>query len=192
MRRIALIWVSLVAAIPVLAQERHWSHPDFLQLQYAGSIGYLSGGVGYDVFRYRARASLHFGYVPGDKGGPLNIFSTRLVFAPAVYSVGKRITVNPFDIGFMISYHLGSNFRTRWPSHRYPENYYWWQTSFRVHLNYQPSLTIRLRDHTIIKSVSAYLDVNANELYLVSLFQNLESLRPGDVVKLGIGIRANY
>ena len=192
MGRTLTIFLLLFGTGLTQAQERHWSHPDFLQLQYAGSIGYLSGGVGYDIFRNHARASLHFGHVPKGKGGALNIFSTRLMFVPGSYSAGKRVIISPYDIGLMISYHLGSDFRSRWPDHRYPENYYWWQTSFRFHLNYQPSVTVHIRNHTVFKSVTAYLDVNTNELYLVSLFQNLETLRPGDILKLGFGIRAHY
>ena len=46
------------------AQDRHWTHPDFLETQYAGSIGYLSGGIGYDILRNHARVSAHFGHVP--------------------------------------------------------------------------------------------------------------------------------
>ena len=109
-----------------------------------------------------------------------------------MYPVTERAVITPFDLGLMISYHLGSDFRSRWPSHRYPDSYYWWQTSFRFHLSYQPSITILLRDHTVFKTVTAFLDVNANELYLVSMFQNLKTIRPYDAFKLGAGVRLHY
>lgn len=173
-------------------QERHWTHPDFITAQYAGSIGYLSGGVGYDIFKNRVRLSAHYGHVPKWKGGPLNIVATKFIYDPAVYQLTDRAAIRPFDFGLMVSYHMGSNFLSRWPTHRYPESYYWWQTSFRFHLNYQPSITILLREHTVFKTVTAFLDINANELYLVSMFQNLKTIRPHDAFKLGAGIRLHY
>ena len=178
--------------VPVRSQERHWSHPDFAELQYAGSIGYVSGGLGYDILRNNARISAHFGHVPKWKGGTINIFATKFFYVPSVHQVSERVLETPFDFGLMISYHLGSDFRSRWPSHRYPERYYWWQTSFRFHLSYQPSVTIAIRDHTVFKTVTAFLDANANELYLVSMFQNLKTIRPYDAFRLGAGIRLHY
>jgi hypothetical protein len=193
MRTVLIILFVFVNLTIGRSQERHWSTPDYLVLQYAGSIGYLSGGVGYNVFKDRARASLHFGHVPKTVGGPLNIFATKLMVVPRrPYRLSDRSTLSPFDFGLMVSYHLGEDFRSTWPEHRYPERYYWWQTSFRLHLNYQPSVTIKIRDHTTFKAVSGYLELNTNELYLISLFQNLHALRVWDVMKLGAGMRLHF
>jgi hypothetical protein len=130
--------------------------------------------------------------VPKKFGGPLNIFAAKLLFTPARYVVSREVLVNPFDVGLMISYHLGDDFRSKWPEHQYPEHYYWWQTSFRFHLNIESSFTIRLRDHTTFKAVTGYIEMNANELYLVSYFQNLKGLAPTDVLKLGAGARFHF
>jgi hypothetical protein len=176
----------------IKAQERHWSSPDHLVVQYAGSIGYASGGVGYDVFRGRARASAHFGHVPKAAGGPLNIFSTKLLFVPQRYRLTQHTSINPFDLGIMVSYHLGGDFRSTWPEHRYPENYYWWQTSFRFHLNLESSVTLKLREDTTFRMLTGYIELNSNELYLVSLFKNLHTLSLADVVKIGIGTRFHF
>lgn len=129
------ILLFTLTCVASFAQERHWTYPDFITAQYAGSIGYLSGGIGYDILKNRARVTVHYGHVPKWKGGPLNIFATKFLYVPAVYQVTDRAAISPFDFGLMVSYHLGSNFRSRWPTHRYPERYYWWQTSFRFHLN---------------------------------------------------------
>ena len=178
--------------ITAFAQERHWSSPDHVILQYAGSIGYVSGGVGHNVFKGKARASLHFGHVPKAVGGPLNIFSTKLLFVPRRYQVSERVVVNPFDAGLMISYHLGETFQSKWPEHQYPENYYWWRTSFRFHLNLESSVTMKMKDNTTFKAATGYLELNSNELYLVSLFQNRRSLMLWDVLMVGAGVRLHF
>jgi len=189
---LVIVSVFCMISFPVLSQGRKGMNPDFLQSQYAGSIGFLSVGVGYDIFKERARVSISYGYVPKVYGGPLNVLATKLMFVPAVYRLSEKIVVNPFDFGLMVSYHMGSDFRTRWPSHRYPENYYWWQTSFRFHLNYQASLTYELSRKNIFKSWTAYLDLNSNELYLISYGQNHHSLKLGDIIKVGVGLRLHY
>jgi hypothetical protein len=186
------ILICLAFSNAAISQESHWTHPDFVEAQYAGSIGYISGGAGYDILRNRARVSLHFGHVPKWKGGTMNIFATKFLYVPAVYQISEKAVIHPFDFGMMVSYHLGSDFRSRWPSHRYPESYYWWQTSFRFHFNFQPSVSILIRDHTVFKTLTAFLDINANELYLISMFQNTKTIRPYDAFKLGAGIRLHY
>lgn len=192
MRLPVLIFVLCFTLTEVNSQVRHWTHPDFIQLQYAGSIGYFSAGAGYNIFRDRARASLSYGHVPESKGGTLNIFAGKLMFIPKQYSLSQNTTISPYDLGLMVSYHAGSDFRSRWPGHRYPENYYWWQTSFRFHLNFQPSATFKVRDHTVFKAVTTYLDINTNELYMVSFFQNLNTIRFYQIFKLGAGVRMHF
>jgi hypothetical protein len=174
------------------AQERHWTSPDELILQYAGSIGQFSGGVGYDIFKGRGQTSFHYGHVPKRVGGTLNVFAAKLVYIPRVWKVSERTTIRPLDLGFMISYHLGEDFTTDWPSTRYPKNYYWWQTSFRLHLLAQPSITIKIREHTVFRYITGYLEINTNDLYLVSYFQNTKGLSPEDIFVLGIGTRFHF
>jgi hypothetical protein len=191
MRQLFIVFFVL-AIITAKGQERKWFEPDFVGVQYAGSIGYISGMAGYRVFKEKARWSFHMGHVPQAQGGPLNIFASKLLFVPKRYTLSDRVIANPFDAGLMISYHLGSDFRSKWPEHRYPENYYWWQTSFRIHALLQSSLTIQLRHHTVFKSTTFYIEANTNELYLVSYIQNSKGLDLIDILKLGAGIRLQF
>jgi hypothetical protein len=187
-----IIFISLcLVSFGLKAQDRALFSPDHLILQYAGSIGEVSGGVGYNVFKGKARASLHFGHVPKAEGGPLTILSTKLIFIPRSYRISERAIINPFDAGLMVSYHFGEAFQSTWPSH-YPENYYWWKTTFRFHLNIESSITVKIRDHTTFKAITGYIEFNSNELYLVSFFQNMESLRLADVVMLGAGAKFHF
>jgi hypothetical protein len=172
--------------------QRKGLHPDFLGMQYAGSIGYLSGSVGWNLIQNKTRFSFHGGYVPRYFGGPLNIMSAKFAAVPKVYHLSETTTINPFDLGLMVSYHFGDDFQTRWPDQRYPAGYYWWQTSFRFHIFLQSSVTFKLRDHTVFKYFTPYIEVNSNELYLVSLFQNLHGMRASDVLKLGVGARLSF
>lgn len=190
MRSLILVLLYLICVMPGSAQERGL-RPDFVTTQYAGSIGFVSVGAGYNIFKDKARASLQYGYVPHSKGGVLNILSAKMLFRTGTISLSRRTTFEPFAGGVMASYHFGKEFRSRWPGQRYPDGYYWWRTSLKVHLNAQTSLTYKLNSERL-ESVSVFVDLNVNELYLVSYVPNMRSLSIADIVKIGYGMRLNF
>lgn len=61
----------------------------------------------------------------------------------------------------------------------------------RAHLVTETSLTVQLRGHAF-HSLTGYIELNTNELYLISYFQNYRSLNLADIIKVGYGVRANF
>jgi hypothetical protein len=165
--------------------------PDYVNTQYAGSVGWLSVGIDYDILKGRGRLGARYGTVPKKQGGPLHLISSSLFYEPLLVKVSPRLVINPIDVGLKMSYHFGDKFYTQLPS-RYPEGYYWWKSALRFHLATQTALTWKLYNQSNIKSVTGYVELNTNELYLVSYFQNPGSLRLGEVVKTGIGVRLKF
>ena len=90
MRRLILVLLYLICAIPGSAQERGL-RPDFVTTQYAGSIGFVSVGAGYNIFKDKARTSLQYGYVPHSEGGVLNILSAKLLFKKSSFDFPAAI-----------------------------------------------------------------------------------------------------
>jgi hypothetical protein len=165
--------------------------PDFAQIQYAGSNGWMGVGAGYEFFRRRLRTNFQYGYVPPAKGGRLHLFTGAVFYQPVRIKAGPDFRVNPLDFGFKGSYQFGSDYFFRLPS-RYPPNYYWWKPAFRLHLATESSLTYKLPANTGIRTLSAYLEFNTNDLYLVSYVLNAGSLPMREVVKAGIGVRLGF
>lgn len=190
MRKLLLSLLAFLI-VDVASAQKDGFVPDFLTMQYAGSIGFLSVGAGYDVFNNHAMLSLQYGYVPVRKGGGLNVLSAKLLFRTGTVGLSQKTTIEPLSAGMMVSYHLGSEFQSRWPGHRYPDGYYWWRTSLKVHLNTQTSITYKLGSDRF-ESITGFLDLNINELYLVSYFQNAGALSLADIVKVGYGVRLNF
>ncbi|MET7258224.1 hypothetical protein [Dyadobacter fermentans] len=189
-----LRWAALLAtgvASTSYAQFAKKLIPDFAQIQYAGSNGWMGLGAGYELFERRLRTNLQYGYVPPAKGGPLHLFSGAIFYQPVRFRPGSRFQINPLDFGVKGSYQFGNDYFFNLPS-RYPPNYYWWKPAFRLHLATESSLSFKLRPHSGIRSLSAYLEFNTNDLYLVSYVLNAGSLRIGEVVKAGIGIRVGF
>ncbi len=179
-------WLTITDAI---AQQRSKIIPDFAVIQHAGSIGYASVGVGYDLTK-KMRGSLHYGFVPEIKGGGLDILSAKFLYSPWAIRLNKNFQLSPCDFGVLTTYHFGEEFHDRWPS-RYPEGYYWWTSSIRFHLVAESSFTY-LISNSIFKSVSGYIEFNTNDLYLVSFAQNNRSISFFDIVKSGVGIRMKF
>jgi hypothetical protein len=67
------LFVSLFF-VSQLANAQKFLVPDEAILQYAGSIGYLSVGGGYKLFKNeRGNLDFLYGYVPASAGGRLHI-----------------------------------------------------------------------------------------------------------------------
>lgn len=188
MRRVALL-IALLTTSSASAQQSGLT-PDFGTIQYAGSIGFISAGVGYDIFK-RHQLSLYYGHVPERLGGPLHILATKLMFNISSLRISDHVMISPFNAGVMVSYHFGSQFKSRWPSHRYPDGYYWWKTSLRAHLAAETSVTFSFREEKS-QSVSGFVAFNTNELYLISFLKNTRSLSLADIIKVGYGVRVRF
>jgi hypothetical protein len=192
-RAVALVLFSILSVSSVVAQEKaHWAIPDFFAIQHAGSIGFFSAGVGYDVFDSKARFSTHFGTVPFNRGGTLNVLSTKLFFKPTTITVWNRVKFNPVDVGVMVSYHYGDDFESNWPEGVHPKGYYWWHPALRAHLGMESSLTYECKKGHAFKSVTGYIEFNTNELYLVSFVQNMKTVKVWDIIRIGAGARIHF
>lgn len=193
LRAIALLFIIILSYSSTVAQDKeHWAVPDFFVIQHAGSIGFFSAGIGFDVFDSKGRFSTHFGTVPFNRGGIVNVLSTKLFFKPVTTTVWNRVKFNPIDIGVIGSYHYGDDLEANWPEGVHPKGYYWWHPSLRAHLAIESSVTYECRKGHAFKSVTGYLELNTNELYLISYFQNIRSLRPWDIIKIGAGARIHF
>lgn len=182
----------LVITIPFCIGQRRSLTPDFFAIQYAGSIGYLSAGGGYDAFKSRGRASLHFGSVPKNQGGPLNIITGKLFYEPWHIRLSENAEINPADFGLMISYHTGDDFKMNVPDYFKSGNYYWWHTSLRVHLALETSVSINFDPSRFFKKFTGYVEFNTNDLYVVSILKNASTLKPHDLIKVGVGTRFTF
>jgi hypothetical protein len=165
--------------------------PDFVSVQHAGSIGWMSVGTGYNLFKHRVRPGLQYGLVPPNKGGRLHIVTASVFVHPARIRLGKQWSFNPVDVGFKGSYQFGKDYFFDLPS-RYPPNYYWWKPALRLHLATETSLEFKFPHNKRLRSVAAYLEINTNDLYLVSFVMNTRSLGILEVVKAGVGLRLNF
>lgn len=189
----------MLAGLLFLLPERvHAQFPEVLVpkeavIQYAGSIGYLSAGAGYHLFKNkRGSLDFHYGFVPKAKGGDLHIVSAKFAYRPVEIRLKKLGSIYPVNPGVFLSYHFGKEFDLHWDKSQYEEGYYWWSSALRPHLSISNELkldAIKLLRGSKIRSVSIYSEFNTNELYLISYLQNMSGLHLTDIFKLGFGLK---
>jgi hypothetical protein len=190
---IGLILTLLLLAQDILAQRsfKQMITPRHLGLQYAGSIGYMSVGLGYDVSK-NTLLSLHYGYVPEVKGGELHIAALKLQYNPFHIPLGKTFLFEPLNPMVFASYTFSNKLVLRFDPDQYPDSYYFWSPALREHLGLTTELQIRGDQSSKIKSISLYTESNTNDLYLVSWYKNRTKVPFYKIFRLGFGVRINF
>lgn len=69
--------------------------PDQVILQYAGSIGYMSAGIGYNLLKDKTTLSFHYGYVPEPRGGSCILLRSNLITDLFRYAWGNSLSFIP-------------------------------------------------------------------------------------------------
>ncbi len=196
-----VISLSLTIGLLILAGAAHAQFPKVLipkevVLQHGGSIGFLSAGVGYPLFKNeRGSLDLNYGFVPEKRGGPLRILSAKFAYRPFEVKIADGIKLYPANPGFFVSYHIGKQFDFYWDKDTYEDGYYWWSTALRPHLSLSTELkfdALKILKTSHIKGISVYSEFNTNELYMASYYKNTGTISLLEIFKLGLGLRVQF
>lgn len=168
-------------------QPGRWYLPDRYIAVYAGGWGMFSAGV---VFQPVKNADLifNFGYTPPAYG---EIYSVNAIATYNVLPVKftESITFNPISFGGFINTNYSKEVKLNWSS-KYPDDYYWWQSSLRygpiwlMSLNYQP-----LKSRT---DYGVFFQCSTNDLYISSYYGNTNALQLSDILVLGFGVSIGW
>ncbi|HEY5824064.1 MAG TPA: hypothetical protein VIT44_06860 [Cyclobacteriaceae bacterium] len=172
---------------------RKWFVPDHVVVQYAGSIGFISGGAGYDLFKTKnANLDFLFGHVPRFTGSKaINSITLKFNALPIRVVINERTTLYPLTAGAYICYTPGNAYTSRLPSW-YPDGYYWWSEAIRANLFIGGSVNFSLQGMKEKSRLTAYYELGTNEIKLVSYVQNLHELSIWNIVHGGFGFRYHF
>ncbi|CAM4226663.1 hypothetical protein SAMN06265348_107230 [Pedobacter westerhofensis] len=166
--------------------------PDQAILQYAGSIGYLSAGIGYDFFKEKSSLSFLYGYVPKNKGGELDIAAVKFDYKPFKVKIGNQLVWHPINPVAFVSYTFGQEFGFEFDSNVYADGYYFWSPALREHLGVTSELKILGDGSTKIRSISLYAEANTNDLYAINWYHDRKGIAFTDIFRLGFGLKVNF
>ncbi|NRF37844.1 hypothetical protein HQN83_03905 [Pedobacter sp. LMG 31643] len=186
----------LLTSTKISAQNFKFLIPDEAIVQYAGSIGYFSGGVGYELFgNKRGNLDLLYGFVPGSKGGVLNIATAKFGYRPWSIKVKDWGKFYPFNPAIFATYTFHKDLSFKFPSGQYAHDYYYWSEALRPHLAFSSEIELdakKLLKNIGIRAIGLYIEANTNDFYLINYFQNTSALTVTDIFQLGIGMRVKF
>lgn len=170
--------------------------PDFVRFQYAGSVGLINLGCGWDYGkRHQWETDFMFGYIPRyDKETPLFSFTLRQTCVPWTKPLyGERFSFQPLSFGMFVNSVLSSEYWTREPK-RYPDgSYYRFSSKVRFHIFVGQRYTIHIPVHKryLASKASFVWELSTCDLYLVSKVPN-KSLPWHEILSLSLGLKYDF
>ena len=138
--------------------------PDWARLQFAGSQGFLSAGVGYGFLEDRIDAAFLYGYLPWSVGGVIvHTLSAKTTVAPLRLKVHTGTTFYPVLAGVSAIVGLGDDYFLILPP-RYREYYWpsalrlWYFAGTRIRQDFKPGVPFA-------RGVGLIFEIGATDAY---------------------------
>ena len=171
-----------------------WSKliPTQLKIQYAGDMGFLSLGPGWDLGKKRRwEINTFVGFIRETNVSPTHItFTLKQTYKPFRVSLGEKFELEPLTAGFYINKVFGQYFWQRLPD-RYPKGYYFWALNTRFNVFLGEAITFRFSKYLSGDTLSLFYEFNTNDLYIISAINN-DYLNIMDIINLSFGVKFTF
>lgn len=204
-RRLLCFWM-LCAVISLSAQDAYqkkidkyheiWTNliPKYVKLQYAGSMGFLSFGTGWDYGKNNQwETDVFLGFIPRYSTDDFKItFTLKQNFIPWKVRLNPSFSLDPLACGIYMNTVFGEDFWISEPE-RYPSGYYSFSTKLRmnVFLGQRITYNIPASKRYSANAITFFYEISTNELYLISRIQN-RYLTPKDYLGLSLGLKIQF
>jgi len=162
--------------------------PDYVKLQFAGGIGFISPGIGYTFFNNKLDVSLFYSYIPKSMTvDDLHSISLQFTGKLLQFSLSKNIDIYPLNIGIFAHHTFGSEFWVIQPD-KYSKGYYWWYPGINAGFILGGEIKTKLfANKTPASGIAFYVRVGSRGLYVASKAGN-SSIPLKDIIELGFGV----
>ncbi len=171
--------------------QSNWNKliPKYQNLQFAGSIGLLSAGIGWDYGKQRQwESEIMFGFVPEFSSNKTKVtFTVKQNYVPWEVSLGKNWVLEPLETGLFMNTVLADDFWVKEPE-KYPSSYYKFSTRIRFHVFLGQRIAFDAGKHFPFRRITAYYELSTCDLYLLSKFTN-KYVKMGDILSLSFGLK---
>ena len=163
--------------------------PKYQNVQYAGSMGLLSLGVGWDYGRKKQwETEIMFGLVPRFSSNKAKVtFTLKQNYVPWEVSLGKNWVLEPLETGLFVNTVLASDFWVKEPE-KYPNNYYKFSTRVRFHAFLGQRIALNMKENFPFRRITVYYELSTCDLYLISKFTN-QYVKMVDILSLSFGLK---
>ncbi len=202
MKTLLTIIFFLITALGLQAQQevdsvirlpRPWMLPSHFKVQFAGSMGLISSGIGYEILKNKAELDIYAGYTPESVGGDYFFtFTPKFTYKPWHIGLKNNWSVTPLTTGAFFVFTTGSEFKTYRPDY-YPRGYYWWSDGMRPNIFIGGMLHKKSKRETAaFTNTTLYYELGSNDLKMTSYILNTQYFSILDVLHLGIGLKFNF
>lgn len=148
------------------ARSRKQYLPDFVQVQFAGNIGFLSAGMGYSTRTRNYQVSLIYGYVPKSIARTyIHTIALKNTFPITRFALNDHQILVPY-LGLGASFELSGNSFFRQPAH-FPKDYYDFPKNIHA-LVYAGAKAQRLFEDPFVgvRGLEFYVEAGSIDLYI--------------------------
>ncbi|ADV44146.1 hypothetical protein [Bacteroides helcogenes] len=205
-RLLCAVAIICLLPLPLSAQEspnrydrrvhryrKHWEAliPTHTKIQFAGNMGLISLGTGWDYGKHNQwETDLFFGVLPKYESQRTKFtFTLKQNYMPWSLDMWKRFSVEPLSCGMYLNTVFGEEFWVREPD-RYPKGYYGFSSKVRTHVFLGQRITYDIdpKRRFTAKAITFFYELSTCDLYLISAFTN-KYLKPKDYLSLSFGIK---
>jgi hypothetical protein len=165
--------------------------PKYGKIQYAGSMGFMSIGAGYDYGVHKQwESDIFLGFLPHYSTGKNKITLTlKQNYIPWKIDLNTRWMIEPLTTGMYINTVFDDDFWISEPD-KYPNSYYAFSTRIRINAFLGQRITYKLKPKAqrYLKSFTLFYEISSNDVYVLSAFNNAY-LKPEDYLVLSAGIK---
>ncbi|MCR6508540.1 hypothetical protein M1B78_10270 [Bacteroides sp. KH569_7] len=174
--------------------RRHWEAliPTHTKIQFAGNMGLLSFGTGWDYGkRNQWETDVFFGVLPKyDSKRTKLTFTVKQNYLPWSLPIKQsRFSVEPLACGMYLNTVFGNEFWVNEPE-RYPKGYYGFSSKVRTHVFLGQRITYDIdpQRRFTAKEITFFYEISTCDLYVVSAFTN-KYLKSKDYLSLSFGVK---
>jgi hypothetical protein len=198
-----LIVVLSVVSSTVFAQNGYdrriekrlnrWNNriPKHTKMQFAGGMGLLSVGGGWDYGKNdRWETDMFWGFLPKYSTDDIKItFTLKQTFTPWKKYINESFSFDPLSCGLYVNTIFDDDFWLSQPE-KYPNRYYTFSTKLRFNLYVGQRFTYHIpHDKRFFsKALTFFYELSSNELYIISAITN-SYLTPKDYLRLSFGLK---
>lgn len=171
----------------------HWEKliPTHTKVQFAGNMGLLSFGTGWDYGKKNQwETDVFLGFIPKYDSKRTKVTMTlKQNYMPWSLNLGRGFSTEPLTCGIYFNTVFGNEFWVHEPD-RYPKGYYGFSSKIRSYIFLGQRLTYDIdpqRRYTA-KSITFFYELSTCDLYLISAATN-SYLRPRDYLSLSFGLK---
>lgn len=176
--------------------RRNWERiiPTHSKIQYAGNMGLLSFGTGWDYGKHNQwETDILLGFIPKYSSKKAKVTMTlKQNYMPWSINIGKGFSTEPLTCGLYVNTVFGNQFWVNEPE-RYPKGYYGFSSKVRFHVFMGQRLTYDIdpQRRFMAKSVTFFYEISTCDLYVISAVNN-SYLRPRDYLSLSFGLKFQW